>query len=293
MDLGRVITAMVTPFNNDMSVNYDGAQKLAEHLLDNGTDSLVICATTGENPTLTHEEKLKMFTAVKEVTKDRAMMIAGTSSYDTAGSVSLTKEAAALGADAILAVTPYYNKPPQDGLYAHFSAIAEAADGLPVILYNVPSRTGVNLEAPTVARLSKITNIVAVKEASGSLDQASSIRATAEPDFMIYSGDDSLTLPLLSVGACGVVSVASQLVGREIGEMVASFEKGDNAAALELHLSLLDIFRKLFICSNPIPLKYCMNRIGLNVGPCRLPLVECSKEHAAALDKVLQDAGLL
>lgn len=293
MDFGRVVTAMVTPMNEDGSVNYDNAQKLAEYLLDNGSDSLVVCGTTGESPTTSKEEKINLFKAVKEVTKSRgAVMIAGTSSYDTAASVALTKEAAAAGADAILAVTPYYNKPPQDGLYAHFSSIAAAAD-LPLILYNVPSRTVANLEADTVVRLSEIPNIVAVKEASGNLEQASQIRMNTSPDFMIYSGDDSLTLPLLSLGACGIISVASHLIGKSINEMVAAFEEGDNAKALELHLACYPVFRKLFICSNPMPLKYCLNRIGINVGPCRLPLVPVSGEHAAVLDKMLQDIGLL
>ena len=292
MDLGRVITAMVTPMNEDLSINYEASQKLAEYLLDNGSDSLVICGTTGESPTTTPDEKIKLFEAIKEVTKGRALMIAGTSSYDTAASVALTKKAAAAGADVALAVTPYYNKPPQEGLYRHFQAIAQASE-LPVILYNVPSRTGVNLEAATTIRLSQIENIIAVKEASGNLEQASQIKAGVAPDFQIYSGDDSLTLPLLSLGASGVISVASHLVGNSIQEMVAAFDEGDTGKALELHLACYQVFRKLFICSNPMPLKYCLNRIGINVGPCRLPLTEVSSEHAVILDNMLHDIGLL
>jgi len=292
MDFGRVVTAMVTPMNEDMSINCDQAQKLAEYLLEHGSDSLVVCGTTGESPTTTQEEKVRLFSAIKEVTGKKAKLIAGTSSYDTASSIELTKKAAAVGADAILAVTPYYNKPPQDGLYAHFSAIAEAAQ-LPVILYNVPSRTGINLEAATVARLAQLPNIAAVKEASGNLEQASQIKSMVPADFLMYSGDDSLTLPLLSLGACGIISVASHLIGDSIQEMVAAFEKGDNARALELHLACYNVFRKLFICSNPIPLKYCLNRIGINVGPCRLPLTGVCDEHARILDDMLAEVGLL
>jgi len=292
MNFGRVITAMVTPMNKDLSVNYEGAQELATYLLDHGSEALVVSGTTGESPTLSKEEKLKLFAAVHEVTKNRAPMITGTSSYDTQASVELTKKAEAMGADAILAVTPYYNKPPQEGLIAHFTAIA-AAVSLPVILYNVPGRTSVNLEAETVGKLSQVSNIVAVKEASGSMDQVSQIGTLVGPDFMIYCGDDSLTLPMLALGACGVISVASHLVGTEIAEMVMAFEQGNNAKALELHQQYFQLFRKLFICSNPIPLKYCLNRIGLNVGPCRLPLCEASDAHKAVLDKMLQEIGLI
>lgn len=292
MDFGRVITAMVTPMNKDLSVNYEGAQQLAAYLLDHGSEGLVVSGTTGESPTLSKEEKLKLFAAIHEVTKNRAPLIAGTCSYDTQASIELSKKAEAMGADAILAVTPYYNKPPQDGLYAHFSAIAEAVS-LPVILYNVPGRTSCNLEAETVGRLAQIKNIAAVKEASGIMDQVSYIGTLTGPDFMIYCGDDSLTLPMLALGACGVISVASHLIGEQIAEMVSAYEQGDTAKALELHQQYFQVFRKLFICSNPIPLKYCLNRIGLNVGPCRLPLIEVSGAHQAALDKMLQEIGLI
>ena len=292
MDFGRVMTAMITPMHEDLSVNYEAAQELAAYLLDHGSDALVVCGTTGESPTLTKDEKLKLFAAIHEVTKNRAMMIAGTSSYDTASSIELSKKAEAVGADAILAVTPYYNKPLQEGLYQHFSAIADAVN-LPVILYNVPPRTSVNLEAATVARLAKIDNIVAVKEASGNMEQASQIRSMTAPDFMIYSGDDSLTLPLLSLGACGIISVASHLIGPQINEMVQAFEAGDNAKALELHQAYYQVFRKIFICTSPIPIKYCVNRIGMAAGPCRLPLVEASAEHMVVLDQMLKDIGLL
>ncbi len=293
MDFGRVITAMATPFNDDLSINYDQAQELAAYLLSHGSDALVVSGTTGESPTLTDEEKLKLFAAVREVTKGKAALIAGTSSYDTASSIQLTKKAESMGVDAILAVTPYYNKPPQDGLYAHYQAIAQTVS-LPVILYNVPGRTSVNLEPATVASLSQIDNIVAVKEASGNLEQVSQIRLQIDdPQFMIYCGDDSLTLPMLSLGACGVISVASHLIGDAIQEMVTAFEEKDTERAMELHLASYQVFRKLFICSSPLPLKYCLNRVGLPAGPCRLPLTKVSAEHAAILDQMLQDIGLL
>lgn len=292
MYLGRVITAMVTPLNDDLSVNYDKAQELAAYLLDNGSDALVVSGTTGESPTLTKDEKLKLFAAILEVTKGKAKMIAGTSSYDTAASIEMTRQAAAAGADAILAVTPYYNKPPQDGLYAHYQAIANAVE-LPVILYNVPGRTGVNLEPATVASLSAIDNIIAVKEASGNLEQVSQIRAAVDPGFLVYSGDDSMTLPMLSLGANGVISVASHLIGNAIQEMVTAFVEKDTDKARDLHLANYQMFRKLFICSNPLPLKYCLNRVGLPAGPCRLPLTTVSSDQAKVLDAMLQEMGLI
>jgi len=293
MDFGRVITAMITPMNPDGSVNYEQSQQLAEYLLDNGTDSLVVTGTTGESPTLTKDEKLKMYAAIREVTEPRKkMLIAGTSSYDTAAAIELSKKAEAMGVNAILAVTPPYNKPPQEGLYQHFKAIAEAVS-LPVLLYNVPGRTVINLQPETVARLAQIDNIVGIKDASGNMDQVSKLRRMTPADFLIYSGEDSATLPMLSIGACGVVSVASHIVGKEINEMIQAFEKGDNATAAELHHRCFPAFKDLFCVANPIPLKYALNRLGLPAGPCRLPLCEMDDNSKAIVDGMLREVGLL
>jgi 4-hydroxy-tetrahydrodipicolinate synthase len=293
MDFGRVITAMITPMHNDFSVDYDGAQKLAAHLYDNGSDALVITGTTGESPTLCQEEKLKMYAAVREVAVSKGKkIIAGTSGSDTAAAVELSKKAEALGVDALLTVVPPYNKPPQQGLYQHFAALASAVS-VPIMLYNVPGRTVANLLPETVARLAEIPNIVAIKEASGNLEQVMRIRMLTPADFLIYSGEDMLTLPLLSIGSSGIVSVAAHLVGTGMQEMITAFEQGKNELAIELHYRYADVFRLLFLCANPIPLKYCLNRIGLPAGPCRLPLCEPEEAIQLQLDKMLQHVGLL
>ena len=291
MDLGRLITAMVTPMNEDYSVNYDKAQELAAWLLDNGSDSLVVTGTTGESPTLRQKEKLKLYAAVGEVCRGAGKpMLAGTGSYDTVSTVELSKKAEALGADAILAVTPQYNKPPQDGLFRHFKILSEAVN-IPVIPYNVPSRTSVNLEPETVARIAALENVIGLKEASGDLDQMSRILQQTPADFQIYCGDDYLALPALAIGACGVVSVASHIIGREMQEMAAAFEIGDQAAATELHHRNYPAYKTLFIRTNPIPVKYALNRMGLNVGPCRPPLVELDEEAKGKVDRLLRDLG--
>ncbi|MDO4581255.1 MAG: 4-hydroxy-tetrahydrodipicolinate synthase [Bacillota bacterium] len=292
MDFGRVIAAMVTPFTEDYAVDYDAAQQLAAYLLDQGVDGLVLCGSTGENPTLTKEEKLKLFAAVKQVTKGRALLIAGTSGYNTMTSVELSQKAESLGADALLAVTPYYNKPPQEGLYQHFKAIAEAVR-IPVILYNVPSRTGVNLQPQTVERLAQLDNIAGLKEAACCMEQMIEIRLRTPADFLIYSGDDATTLPMLAMGACGVISVSAHLIAQPLQEMIAAFERGDNDKALELHNRYYPLNSKLFIRSNPIPLKYCLNKLGLPAGPCRLPLIAADAEAARELDALLVEYGLL
>lgn len=293
MDFGRVITAMITPMHEDFSVDYDGAQKLAAHLLENGSDGLVVSGTTGESPTVSKEEKLKLYAAVHEVTKAaKKPLIAGTSSYDTAAAVELSKKAESMGVDAILAVTPPYNKPPQEGLYRHFCAIAKAVN-LPVILYNVPSRTVTNLEPKTVARLAEVENIVALKEATGNMEQMTELRRLTPPDFLIYCGEDSVTLPMLALGASGVISVASHLIAPLIQEMVIAFEQGDTSRAAELHIRCFDAFKKMFIRANPIPLKYALNRLGLPAGPCRLPLIELDEAGGTEIDALLQDLGLM
>ncbi|MDQ7828309.1 MAG: 4-hydroxy-tetrahydrodipicolinate synthase [Armatimonadota bacterium] len=292
VDLGHVITAMATPFDREGRVDYARAAELARRLADRGSDGLVVAGTTGEAPTLTDEEKVTLVRTVREAVGPRVKVIAGTGTYDTAHSIHLTREAERAGADAVLLVNPYYNRPSQDGLYAHFKAVAEATH-LPVVLYNIPGRTGVNCLPETVARLAEVPNIVALKEASGSLDQASEVRRRTPPDFLIYSGDDSLTLPMLAVGGTGVISVASHLVGQEIGQMIRAFLAGDVRTALALHLKLLPLFKVLFITTNPVPLKAALALSGFDVGRPRLPLVEATPREREQIAAVLQELNLV
>ena len=290
---GRVIAAMVTPFSEDGSVNYAVAEKLAIHLVDNGNDSLLVCGTTGESPSLTWEEEYELFRVVKQAVGDRAKIIAGTGSNSTREAIAATQKAAKLGLDGSLQVVPYYNKPPQAGLYQHFSAIAKACPELPMMLYNVPGRTSCNLEAQTVAKLAEISNIVAIKEASGNLEQACQIRRLTAPEFAIYSGDDFLTLPLLTLGGVGVVSVASHLVGKQIQEMIQAFAEGKNEVATNIIIKLFPLFKVLFITTNPIPIKTALNLQGWEVGGLRSPLCELQLEFTEKLQKVLQDLALI
>jgi len=288
---GRVLTAMATPFDESGAVNWEQVTALAKRLVDNGSDGIVVAGTTGESPTLSDEEKIRLFRAVKEAVGGRAVVVAGTGTNDTKHSIHLTKEAERAGCDGLLLVNPYYNRPPQDGLYAHFRAIAESTR-LPCMLYNIPGRTGVNCLPETIARLADVPNIAAVKEASGSLDQVSDIRRRTKKDFLIYSGDDSLTLPILAVGGTGIVSVASHLVGREIQQMVRAFEQGEVAQALQLHLRLLPLFKVLFITTNPVPLKAALNMSGISVGKPRLPLVEATAKEKEQIQAVLNELAL-
>ncbi len=285
---GRVLTAMVTPFGEDGSVNYSVAEKLAAHLVDNGSDGLVVCGTTGESPTLSWDEEFQLFKSVKAAVGDRAKVIAGTGSNSTQEAIEATCKAAALGLDGTLQVVPYYNKPTQEGLYQHFRAIAEACPDSPVMLYNIPGRTGQGMTVETIVRLSKVANIVAIKEASGNLDFASQLQATTPNEFSMYSGDDSLTLPLLSVGGCGVVSVASHLVGSQIQQMVQAFESGQIAKARNVHLKLFPLFKALFLETNPIPVKAALELQGWQVGSLRAPLMAASDSVKQELDLVLQ-----
>lgn len=288
---GRVLTAMATPFDDSGAVNYTQAAALVKHLIDNGSDGIVVAGTTGESPTLSDDEKIRLVRTVKEAVGGRAAVVAGTGTNDTKHSIHLTKEAQRAGADGILLVNPYYNRPSQDGLYAHFRAVAESTP-LPCMLYNIPGRTGVNCLPETIAKLSEIPNITAVKEASGNLDQSSEIRSRTKDDFRIYSGDDSLTLPILSVGGSGVVSVASHLVGREIQEMVRSYERGDARKALQIHIRLFPLFKVLFITTNPVPLKAALNASGFKVGTPRLPLVEATPKEKEQIQAVLKELAL-
>ncbi|MCD8487334.1 4-hydroxy-tetrahydrodipicolinate synthase [Oscillatoria amoena NRMC-F 0135] len=292
-DFGRVLTAMVTPFREDGAVNYEVAEKLASQLADRGSDALVVCGTTGESPTLTWEEEYQLFQVVQKAVAGRAKVIAGTGSNSTTEAIAATQKAHKLQLDGSLQVVPYYNKPPQEGLYQHFAAIAKATPDLPIILYNIPGRTGQNLQPETVAHLAEIPNIVGIKEASGSLDQVSQVRRITPSDFAIYSGDDSLTLPLLAVGGQGVVSVASHLVGPQLQDMIQAFFAGQVQAATDIHLQLLPLFKALFITTNPIPLKTALKLQGWDVGSPRLPLCDPDPDLSDTLKAVLADLKLL
>ncbi|EKD8194617.1 4-hydroxy-tetrahydrodipicolinate synthase [Listeria innocua] len=289
MDLGKVITAMVTPIHPEKNkVCKKRIHHLVNHLIDNGSDGLVIAGTTGESPTLSHDEKMKLFRQVVETNAGRAKLIAGTGSNNTAETIAFTKEVAELGGiDAVLVVAPYYNKPNQDGLYAHFFAVAEASD-LPVVIYNIPGRSVVNIEPETIIRLAKLPNIIGVKESSGNLDNISKIIAETSDDFLVYSGDDSLTLPILAVGGNGVISVASHVVGNEMQEMMQAYESGDVKKAASIHRSLLPLMNGLFSVPNPAPTKYLLNQQGISVGPVRLPLVDLNAEQGTKLQAILE-----
>jgi len=290
---GRVMTAMVTPFDQSGDVNYAVAEALAAHLVAHGTDTLVICGTTGESPTLSWDEEYQLFNVVKQTVAGNAKVVAGTGSNSTQEAIAATQKAEKLGLDGSLQVVPYYNKPPQEGLYRHFKAIAEATPDLPMILYNIPGRTGQNLAPETIARLAAVPNIVGVKEASGSLDQVSQVRRSTPPDFGIYSGDDSLTLPMLAVGGQGVISVASHLVGDSLQQMIQAFEQGHVQIATQIHLKLLPLFKALFITTNPIPVKAALRLQGWQVGGLRLPLNDESAVAEPQLKAAMAELGLL
>ncbi|ANY75544.1 4-hydroxy-tetrahydrodipicolinate synthase [Paenibacillus ihbetae] len=290
MDFGRLITAMVTPFDRSGEINWDETARLIEHLIaDQKSDSLVIAGTTGESPTLTESEKLELFAFAVKQAAGRCKIIAGTGSNNTAHSVELTKKAEACGVDGILLVAPYYNKPNQEGLYKHFEAIA-AATSLPVMLYNVPGRTGVSLSTATTLRLAQLPNIVATKECA-SIDQVTAIAAGAPEGFIVYSGDDSAALPALSVGAYGIVSVASHIAGARMKEMIEAYVAGNVQEAAKLHQSLFPLFKGLFECPDPLPnpsaVKFALNERGYQVGDVRLPLVSPSESEASFIRSML------
>lgn len=292
MEFGRLLTAMVTPFHPDESVNLEAAAQLARFLVDTGSDGIVVTGTTGETPTLTTEEKLALYRAVKEAVGDRASVIAGTGNYCTRESIELTREAERIGVDGAMLVVPYYNNPPQEGLYRHFRAVAESTR-LPIILYNVPSRSPRNMEAATVIRLAEIPNIVAVKEASGKLEQITEIISGTPAGFRVYSGDDSSTLPLMGMGAYGVISVAGHLAGRQIKTMIEAFVAGRVAEAAEWHGRLLPLFNACFCTTNPIPVKAGVNLLGIPAGQPRLPLIPADDKQIALVRGEMQKLGIL
>ncbi|HEX75068.1 MAG TPA: 4-hydroxy-tetrahydrodipicolinate synthase [Dehalococcoidia bacterium] len=285
---GHLLTAMVTPFNTDGKVDYLQAKKLAKALLDSGSDGLVVSGTTGECPTLSQEEKLQLFAEVKSAVGNQGTVIAGTGSYNTQEGLELTKEAEKTGVDGCLLVVPYYNRPTQEGLFQHFMTIAQASS-LPCILYNVPSRTVANLAAETTIRLSQIDNIVGVKEASANLDQIAKIIEGAREGFLVYSGNDSDTLPILALGGHGVISVASHLVGLQIKQMMEDFLSGKTKEAAALHHTLLPLMNALFVVSNPIPIKHALNCLGFPVGKPRLPLTELDDKFKALIEQTLKN----
>ncbi|MDD5509920.1 MAG: 4-hydroxy-tetrahydrodipicolinate synthase [Dehalococcoidales bacterium] len=285
---GRLLTAMVTPFNQKGEVDYEQARRLALALLDSGSEGLVVVGTTGESPTLVRDEEIRIFTEIKKAVGERGSVVAGTGSNSTAEALEATKAAESVGVDACLLVVPYYNKPTQEGLYQHFRTIAESTS-LPCILYNVPSRTVVNLSADTAIRLSRIDNIIGLKEASGNLEQVARVIDGARDGFLVWSGNDGDTLPILALGGYGVISVASHLVGNQIKKMIDSFMIGDTGVAADIHRHLLPLINALFIVANPIPTKYALNHIGFQVGNPRLPLTAPDEKTAAVIRDTLQN----
>ncbi|UCH51558.1 MAG: 4-hydroxy-tetrahydrodipicolinate synthase [Chloroflexota bacterium] len=284
---GRLLTAMVTPFDAKGEVDYAQAKELAQALLDSGSDGVVVSGTTGECPTLTHEEKLKLFTEIKSAVGNRGAIIAGTGNYSTAESIELTKEAEKTGVDGCLLVVPYYNRPTQDGLYEHFKAIA-GATSLPCIMYNVPSRTVTSLSAETCVRLSQIDNIVGVKEASANLEQIAKIIQGARKGFLVYSGNDGDTFPILCLGGYGVISVISHLVGLQFKQMIDDHVQGKIEKAAAAHRNLLPLVNAMFVVANPIPVKYALNQVGFRVGKTRLPLTEPDEKSKTAIEQTLK-----
>lgn len=291
MNFGQVLTAMVTPFDQNGEIDFNATKMLVEHLITNGTDGLVVAGTTGESPTLTTEEKIELFKCVVKAAAGRVHVIAGTGSNNTQASISLTKLAEETGVDGIMLVAPYYNKPSQEGLYQHFKTIAESTS-LPVMLYNIPGRSIVNISVETIVRLSEIPNVVSIKEASGNLDAMAEIISKTPSDFTLYSGDDGLTIPVLAIGGTGVISVASHIIGNDMQEMINAFKNGDVQKAAAIHRNLLPIMRALFIAPSPSPVKAALNLNGIQVGGVRLPMVPLSNKEQSALEKVLQTSGI-
>lgn len=283
---GRVSTAMVTPFDNKGNIDFQKTSQLIEYLIENGSDSLVVAGTTGESPTLSTEEKVALFRHVVKTVNGRIPVIAGTGSNNTYASIELTKKAEASGVDAIMIVAPYYNKPNQEGIFQHFKAIAESTT-LPVMVYNIPGRSVINIHPETIIRLADISNIVAVKEASGDLDAMTHIIANTPDDFELYSGDDGITIPVLSIGGQGIISVASHIIGNEMQEMIQAFLNGSNKEAAKLHQQLLPIMKGLFTAPSPVPVKTALQLKGLDVGSVRLPLVPLSESERMSLTELL------
>ncbi|WP_182199286.1 4-hydroxy-tetrahydrodipicolinate synthase [Paraliobacillus salinarum] len=286
MQFGRLLTAMVTPFDYNGNINYEKTKEVINHLIQNGTEGIIITGTTGESPTLTEDEKVDFIRFVVQYVNKRIPVIAGTGSNNTQASIILTKKAEAMGVDGVMLVTPYYNKPSQEGMYQHFKTIAEATC-LPLMLYNIPGRSAVGMSVETIIRLSKIENITSIKEASGNLDMMTSIIHETDDNFDLYSGDDSLTLPVLAIGGRGVVSVSSHIVGTDMQRMITSYMNGDPRQASLIHQQLLPTMKALFSAPNPTPVKEALCMIGINVGSVRLPLIPLTDEERANLADTL------
>lgn len=284
--------AIITPMNADGSINYQGLGDLIENQIANGTDAIIICGTTGEASTMTDEEHLECIRFAVEKTAGRIPVIAGTGSNDTRYAIELSKEAEAVGVDGLLLVTPYYNKTTQRGLIAHFTAIADAVN-VPIILYNIPGRTGVNMEVATVKKLAEHRNIAAIKEASGNISYAAKLIAACGDNIDVYSGNDDMVVPIVSLGGKGVISVASHVIPKQMHDMVQYCLDNNFAEATKLQIEYLDLINSLFIEVNPIPVKEALNMMGVNVGPCRMPLYEMSDEHKAVLRASLEKHGLI
>lgn len=294
---GEVITAMVTPFNQDLSLDLAGARRVARHLVEHGSDGLVLAGTTGESPTLSHDEKLALFEAVLEEVGDSATVIAGTGTPNTSETISFTKEVGALGVTACLVVTPYYSKPPQNGLLAHYRAIADATP-VPLVLYDIPGRTGRRVERATMVELARHERIVAVKDAVGDASETARLRADLDAagleDFEIYSGDDALLYPHIAAGAVGIVSVCSHLVGSRIKEIFSAWSDGKVGEARRIYLELLPLMDVIMtVTASPIPVKKALGLVGLDVGIARLPMVEATEDETAKIRQALESSGLL
>jgi len=289
-DWGRLITAMVTPFDSNLEIDYGKAAELAGDLAEKGTTALVVSGTTGEAPTLTADEKFRLFRTVKEAVD--IPVIAGIGTNSTSQTIEMGLKAVECGVDGALAVVPYYNKPPQASLYQHFKKVAEEVH-LPILMYNIPGRTGRNMEAETTIALSKVPGIVAVKEASGDLDQATKIIQGTDSAFLVYTGEDSLTLPTIAVGGYGVVSVLSHVAGPQMSDMISAYVKGDTAKAASIHQSLYKLTKALFVTTNPIPVKCALNITGIEVGGLRLPLTEAGEDVRKLLEKELGDLNII
>ncbi|MEK4228790.1 4-hydroxy-tetrahydrodipicolinate synthase [Solibacillus sp. FSL H8-0538] len=285
MNLGNIGTAMITPFTKEGGVNYPELERIIDFLINNGSDSIIACGTTSENPTLSTEERIEVVRFTVEKVAGRVPVIAGTGDNETAYSIEMTHHAEANGADGIMLVAPYYNKPNQRGIYAHYDTIAKETK-LPIMVYNVPGRTGINVTAETSISLSNIPNITCIKEASGNLDQMSDIIEGVDEDFLVYSGDDGLTLPLLAIGGAGIISVASHVVGNDMQDMVRAFREGRHEDAAKIHRALIPLVRALFAHPNPSPVKYAMTKLGFDTIDVRLPMVEMTDAEKAEFDQI-------
>ena len=288
----NVITAMITPFHEDGSVNYEAFRELAEKYTAQGS-GILVAATTGEGAVMTEDEKLKLFKIAADALKDKTLVMANVGTNNTAQTIDLIKRTEGLGVDALLCIVPYYNKPNQDGCYAHFAAIAKSTK-LPIFIHNVPGRTGGKIEAPTLCRLAHdFPNIIGLKDASGDLDYAGYVAANAPAGFHLYSGDDNLTLPIVAVGGEGVVSVASHVICKEMSEMIQAHKDGDVKKAAAMHQKYLPFMKGIFCTVSPVPIKTMVNMLGFPAGPLRLPLVEASPEVRAKCQQLLKDIGRL